>query len=131
LRDADRLRRPRARRGNVRDQAQENLRAHTDTDAPQTHEEEIDGGEVADAETKRNAGEIAFAEEKSGCESDSIGDAVSERICFSQKEKIITEPDTGILTDRFEQEEETQEFSHAVSVARRIAFAIGQPERDA
>jgi hypothetical protein len=131
LRDTDRLRRPRLRRGNVRHQAQENLRAHTDTDSTQTHEEEIDGGEVADAETKRNAGEIGFAEEKSGCESDSIGDAISELVCFSEKEKVITEPDTGILTDRVEQEEETQEFSHAVSVARRIAFAIGQPERDA
>jgi hypothetical protein len=131
LRDADRLRRPRARRGNVRDQVQENLRAHADTNSTQTPEEEIDGGEVADAETKRNAGEIGFAEEKSGCESDSIGDAISKRVCFSEKEKIITEPHTGILTDRFEQEEETQEFSHSVSFARRIAFAIGKPERDA
>jgi hypothetical protein len=131
LRDADRLRRPRARRGNVRHQAQENLRAHADTDSAQTHEEEIAGGEVPDAETKRNAGEIAIAEEKGGCESESIRDAVSERVCFSEKEKALTEPDTGILTDRVEQKKETQEFSHAVSVSRRIAFASGKPERDA
>jgi len=131
LRDADRLRRSRARRGNIRHQAQENLRPHADADSPQTHKEEIDGGEVADAETKRYAGEIAVAEEKSDCESDSVGDAISKRVCFSEKEKVITEPDTGIFTDRVEQEEETQEFSHAVSVTRRIAFAFGKPERDA
>ena len=131
MRDADRLRRSRARPGNIRHQAQENLRAHSDTDSAQTHEEEIAGGEVADAETKRNAGEVAVAEEKSGCESDSIRDAISERVCFSEKEKVITEPDTRIVTDFVEQEEETEEFSDAVSVARRIAVAFGKPERDA
>jgi hypothetical protein len=131
LRDADRLRRPRTRRGNVRHQAQENLRAHADTNSTQTHEEEIDGGEVADAETDHNAGKIADAEEKNCRESDSIGDTISKRVCFSEKEKVITEPYTGVVTDRFEQEEETQEFSHSVSFARRIAFAIGKPERDA
>jgi hypothetical protein len=117
------------RRGNIRHEAQENLRAHADSDSTQTHEEKIDGGEVADSETKRNAREIAIAEEKSGCESESFGNAIAERVFSSEKEKVITESDTGVLTDRVEQEEETQEFSHAVSFAGRFAF--GEPKPDA
>lgn len=131
LGDAKRLRRPRIRRAIVRRQAQESLRAHADADSPQTPEEKIDGRKVADTETKRTAGKIAVSAEKNRCESDSIGNSISECVFFSEKEKVITEPRVGVVSDRFEQEEETQEFSHAISVARRIAFAFGKPERDA
>jgi len=139
LRDADWLRYPRARRGNVRYQAQENLRAHADTHSPQTHEEKIGGREVADAEAERNAGEIAVAEKKDRCESDSVGDAISECVCFSEeeekifaeshpgifaecvgsseKEKVFTESHSGGVPKRVEQEEETQGVADAQPIA--------------
>jgi hypothetical protein len=145
LRDADWLRCSRVRRGNVRHQAQENLRAHADTYAAQTPEEKNDGGEVTDAETERDA------EKKDRREPDSVGDAISECVCFSEeekilaeshpgifsecfrfgeKEKVFAEPHSAVFTERVEQEEETKEFSHADSVPNRVAGAFGDSERN-
>jgi hypothetical protein len=139
LRDADRLRGPRTGRGDVRRQAQENFRAYADTHAAQTHEEKIDGREVADSETERNAGEIAITEKKGGRESDSVGDAIAECVCsseeekilaeshpgtfsecvgFGEKEKVFTEPHPGVFSERVEQEEETKDVADSESIAR-------------
>jgi hypothetical protein len=105
----------RARGRIVRQQAQENLRAHANAGAAETHEEEIHRRKVGDAEIDGNAGEIAVAKEKAGSESDSVRDAISECFCVSEKEEVFAEPISGIFSERVEQKKETKNFPHADS----------------
>jgi hypothetical protein len=132
LRAADKLRGSRARRRNLRHEAQKNLRAYADPDAAEAHEEKIDRGQIADAEAKHHSGEIAFSEKESRRESDSFRDAVPEFLRVHEKEKIFAEPIPGIFSERIEQkEEEAQGIADPESVAGRIACAIGKSECEA
>jgi len=129
-RGADKLRGSRARRRIGRHQAEKDLRAYAYAGAAQENEEEVDGGEVTHAESDRNAGEVGDAktdgypgkisltkEEKNLRESDSFRDALSESLCFSQKEKVFAESFTGIFSDAVEQEKETQIVADSFPVA--------------
>ncbi len=69
----DKRRGSRDRRRITRQQAQENIRAHAHSNAAQALEEKSERGEIADAETNRDAGKIAFPQKKGDNESDSNG----------------------------------------------------------
>jgi hypothetical protein len=126
----------------ARHPAEENLRPHADSGSAEAHEEKIDSGEIThtetdrhageipDAETNANAGEIAVIEEKERRDSNAVRDAISECLSVGEKEKIFAQPVPGIFSERVEQEKETQNFTLANSIARRIAGALDNSERN-
>jgi hypothetical protein len=127
----------------VRDQAQENLRAHADADATKAYQEKVDGGNVPNTQTNRYGRKVAYAqtdghagkiriveEEKILSKSDTFRNPNGQSVGLHEKEKVFAEPISGIFFDRFEQEKETKVVPDTQPVARGIAGSVALAGRE-
>ena len=133
---------PRARtgRGVVRQQDQENLRAHADPRAAKASqeldrvEEKRRGGKIADAKTIRHPGKISVAlfiqeEEKILRESHSRGEGGAGCLRFAEeKEEVFSDALSGFFAESIPKEE-TQTFPVANSNTRGITSSIFESDR--